>query len=132
MRAGPVLAVRRWNWRWILAVRLNADPWLNMPIQADNDYVQRSAALPTNACGPASVYVEYGSRVWNDLFSAGAWVQQQAVKRWPDQPGGPSPYTPCQLVRDARGGNLPAVETGNGAQTGRRACVIGGRTFVAG
>ncbi len=77
-----------------LAVRLNADPWLNIPIQADNDYVQRSARLAHERLRPGQrVYVEYGNEVWNDLFSAGAWVQQQAVKRWPDQPGGPSPYT---------------------------------------
>jgi hypothetical protein len=111
-----------------LAVRLNADPWLNMPIQADNDYVQRSARLARERLRPGQrVYVEYGNEVWNDLFSAGAWVQQQAVKRWPDQPGGPSPYT-----RRANWYGMRAAEICRlwkrewGADRAQVQCVIGG------
>lgn len=77
-----------------LATALNADPWINIPVRASDDYVVQFARL-ARAWLPTDprIYVEYANEVWNDQFSAGAWVQQQALQHWPDQSGGPSPYT---------------------------------------
>ncbi len=67
-----------------LAVRLNADPWLNIPAQADDDYVTRFALLAKRHLRPEQrVYLEYANEVWNGAFSAGDWVQQQARVAWP-------------------------------------------------
>ncbi len=77
-----------------LAIRLNADPWINLPVRASDDYATQAARLTRARLGPRQrVYLEYANEVWNDAFSAGAWVQQQALQRWPDRPGGPSPFT---------------------------------------
>ncbi|MGB5063441.1 MAG: cellulose-binding protein [Candidatus Competibacter sp.] len=77
-----------------LAARLNADPWINLPARASDDYVRQFARLAKERLHPTQpIYVEYGNEIWNDAFGAGAWVQQQALQHWPDRSGGPSPFT---------------------------------------
>jgi len=111
-----------------LATSLNADPWINIPARASDDYVVQFARLAKEQLpSQLRIYVEYANEVWNDQFSAGAWVQQQAVQRWPDQPGGPSPYT-----RRMNGYGKRSAEICNlwkrvwGSEHGRVVCVMGG------
>lgn len=67
-----------------LGNRLEADVWVNMPTQVDDDYVRNFAALMRSGLDKTrKVYVEYGNEAWNGAFSAGSWMEAQALVRWP-------------------------------------------------
>jgi len=75
-----------------LSSQLNADPWVNMPHQASDDYIHQFARLMFNTLDPnRKVYVEYANEIWNTAFSAGSWVEQQGLAMWPNAPD--SAYT---------------------------------------
>ncbi|MEO5334120.1 MAG: hypothetical protein H7839_19075 [Magnetococcus sp. YQC-5] len=64
-----------------------ADPWFNMPFQADDDYVRQFATMAkARLRDNLKIYVEYGNEIWNDdpLFPQGRWVEEQAKARWPN------------------------------------------------
>ncbi len=64
-----------------LSRELNADPWLCVPHQADDDYIQNMAKLVVQHLGPQQkLYLEYSNEVWNDAFQEGPWVREQGVK----------------------------------------------------
>ncbi len=111
-----------------LATTLNADPWVNIPARASDDYVVQFARLAKEQLPPhLRIYVEYANEVWNDQFGAGAWVQQQAVQRWPDRPGGPSPYTRRINGYGQRSAELCALWKQEwGSDRDRVVCVMGG------
>ncbi len=71
-----------------LANQLDADPWLNMPHLADDDYVRHLATYVRDTLDPGlKVYVEWSNEVWNFApgFEATAWVASQV--RSADNPG---------------------------------------------
>ena len=73
-----------------LSNQIHADPWLNMPHQASDDYMRQFARLVRASLNPSrKVYVEYANEIWNTAFSAGSWVEQQAVAAWPNTPDHP-------------------------------------------
>ncbi|HOW61466.1 MAG TPA: cellulose-binding protein [Candidatus Contendobacter sp.] len=111
-----------------LATTLDADPWINIPVRASDDYVVQFARLARERLPlHLRIYVEYANEVWNDQFSAGAWVQQQAVQRWPDQPGGPSPFTRRINGYGKRSAELCSLWKREwGSDSGRVVCVMGG------
>ena len=75
-----------------LANQAQADPWLNMPHRADDDYMRQFARLARAKLAPARrVYVEYANEIWNTAFSAGLWVEKQGQATWPQAPD--SAYT---------------------------------------
>jgi hypothetical protein len=64
-----------------LANRLDADPWFNMPYQADDTFVRNFATYVSQNLEPGrTVYVEWANEVWNFGwgFEASQWVSQQA------------------------------------------------------
>jgi hypothetical protein len=64
-----------------LANALDADPWFNMPHQADDTYVRHFATYVSQHLEPGrKVYVEWANEVWNFGwgFEASQWVSQQA------------------------------------------------------
>jgi hypothetical protein len=68
-----------------LGNRLQADIWVNMPARADDGYVRQFSALVRRGLDKGiKVYVEYGNEAWNDAFSAGRWMEAQALAKWPD------------------------------------------------
>ncbi|MDD2770394.1 MAG: hypothetical protein PHT19_16865, partial [Methylococcus sp.] len=68
-----------------LGNQLNADIWLNIPTYADDDYVRNFATLVRDQLAPhLKVYVEYSNEAWNGGFSAGGWMEAQALARWPN------------------------------------------------
>ena len=70
-----------------LSNRLQSDPWLNMPVQASDDYMRQFARLVRATLKPSQkVYLEYGNEIWNDSFLAGSWVEKQALATWPNAP----------------------------------------------
>jgi hypothetical protein len=53
-----------------LANAVSADPWLNVPVMADDNYITQMAELVHNELGPTQkVYVELSNEVWNTAFS---------------------------------------------------------------
>lgn len=67
-----------------LANRQLADPWFNMPVRADDQYVRHFATLVRDTLDPRlKVYVEYGNEVWNPQFTAQHnHVRALAVQRY--------------------------------------------------
>ncbi|MEK8030667.1 hypothetical protein AACH06_07490 [Ideonella sp. DXS29W] len=61
-----------------------ADPWLNLPMQADDDYVRQFAQL-LKAKLPAgrTAIVEYANEPWNQAFPVSAWMTRKARAEWP-------------------------------------------------
>jgi hypothetical protein len=52
-----------------LANAVGADPWLNVPAEADDNYITQMATLVHNMLGPdQKVYVEFSNEVWNGQF----------------------------------------------------------------
>ena len=111
-----------------LSRQLNADPWVNIPVQASDDYIQQFAQLAKSRLkSNQRIYVEYGNEIWNTAFSAGAWIEQQALQHWPDQTDGPSAYTRRineYGMRSAQACALWKQEWGEDSQRVR--CVMGG------
>ena len=64
-----------------LANELDADPWFNMPYQADDTFVRNFARYVSQHLEPGrTVYVEWANEVWNFGygFEASHWVAQKA------------------------------------------------------
>ncbi len=69
------------------ANRVKADPWFNMPHQANNDYIENFAETVRDSLNKSlQVYVEYSNEVWNTNFAQGNWVEQQGIAEWPNDP----------------------------------------------
>jgi hypothetical protein len=61
-----------------LANAVSADPWLNIPVMADDNYIQQLATLVhTNLGSKQQVYVEFSNETWNNGFSQNAYVTAQ-------------------------------------------------------
>lgn len=117
-----------------LAVMLNADPWVNLPARASDDYAIQFARLARQRLGSRQrIYLEYANEVWNDAFSAGAWVQQKAVELWPDPLlGGPSPFTRRINYYGKRAAELCALWKREwGPDHSRVICIMGGMSANA-
>jgi len=81
-----------------LAKESGADPWFNMPWNADDDYYERFARMVHDTL-PAdrTVYVEMGNEIWNQAFKA----SQQAMKEGMAANLAPDPRT-AGLIRYAQ------------------------------
>ncbi|QHQ34091.1 calcium-binding protein [Algicella marina] len=66
-----------------LANQIGADPWFNMPHQADDEYVRRFAEYVRDHLDPElRSYVEYSNEMWNYSFQQTHWAAAQAETRW--------------------------------------------------
>ncbi len=60
-----------------LANKMNADPWLNFPHNADDNFIQQYAAYTKAHLKPGlKAYIEYSNETWNGVFT-----QKHAIKR---------------------------------------------------
>jgi Carbohydrate binding module (family 6) len=58
-----------WEYAIQLANQAGKDLWINVPDQADDDYVRQLAQLLKEKLNPdRAVYVEYSNEVWNSIF----------------------------------------------------------------
>ena len=65
------------------ANKAGADPWINLPMQATDDYVRRFARLAKERINARrTLIVEYSNEPWNTAFEAHRYMEQQAVARW--------------------------------------------------
>ena len=71
-----------------LANLIGAHPWLTVPHQADDAYVQNLALLVKARLNPAlSVYVEHSNEIWNSMFSQWRYVNAQGAAQTPQIDG---------------------------------------------
>ena len=64
-----------------LANRLEADAWICLPHEADDDYVREFAKLAKVKLDPKrKVYVEYSNEVWNGQFKQSKYAGEQGQK----------------------------------------------------
>lgn len=96
----PVPSYYSWSTRGMpleVAIRLAntvaADPWLNVPAAADDNYIRQMAALVHRQLGPTQrVYVEYSNEVWNASFSQYDYAVSRGYALWPNRPAGDAGY----------------------------------------
>ncbi len=64
---------------------VGADCWLNVPHQADDDYITQMAVLVHRNLGTKqSAYVEFSNEVWNSIFKQSAYAAAQGQMMWPN------------------------------------------------
>ena len=67
---------------------LHADPWLNIPYDASDDYILQFATLvKQRLTGGQRVYIEYGNEAWNSgwpFISGGVYLEQKGAQLWPN------------------------------------------------
>jgi len=70
-----------------LANKIVADPWINLPHMASDDYIRELATLTKQMLGEKQkVYLEYSNEVWNHTYPysiAGDYVEQEGLSQWP-------------------------------------------------
>ncbi len=68
-----------------LANEINANPWVNMPHMASDDWVRGFATyMRDNLETDRHVYVEYSNEVWNSGFYQARWVEDRGKEMWPN------------------------------------------------
>lgn len=69
-----------WEYVIELANLTRTDPWITVPVDASDEYVEELARLFAERLDPAlTVYVEHSNEVWNALFSQHEWNAAAAV-----------------------------------------------------
>jgi hypothetical protein len=72
-----------------LANTLSADPWLTIPVMADDNFMTQFATLVHSQLGSTQkAYVELSNEVWNYSFSQNAYANKQGQLLWPDAGSG--------------------------------------------
>ena len=93
-----------WEYGVALANQARKNIWINVPIGADDDYIEQFARLLKKDLDPKLVvYVEYSNEVWNWGFCQSWWNQAAAKARRPPPPNlAATPRTPpCGTVQYA-------------------------------
>lgn len=63
-----------------LANTVDANPWFNMPHQADDDFVRNFATLVRDTLDPdLTIHVEWSNELWNAQFAVNQWLLEQAT-----------------------------------------------------
>lgn len=118
-----------------LASAAGADPWINVPLHADDDYVREFAKLARRSVkAPNRLYVEYGNEPWNSappFGNAGMLHERNARALWPGATGEPwrirLNWYALRAVQVCR-----IVKQEFGTQAERVQCVAGGQAGFAG
>lgn len=73
-----------WEIDLALANASGADPWLDIPAEADNNYITELATLAHRSLNANSdIYVELSNEVWNASFSQYQYSARQGRALWP-------------------------------------------------
>jgi len=71
-----------------LANKTQAEPWLNMPVRVDDDYMQQYAQLVKGQLDDnLTVRIELGNEIWNNAYPYiidANWMEAQGRATWPD------------------------------------------------
>ncbi len=76
---------KRDGWPWELVIQLcndsGIDPWINIPVAADDDYIRQLAVLLKRELkDDRAIYIEYSNEIWNFGFIQHAWNKAQAAR----------------------------------------------------
>lgn len=118
----------------MLANEVGADPWINLPTYASDDYARRFAQQLKGVLAPKlNLIVEYSNEPWNFGFAQAGWMRDQAAKLWPDQIAkGVSPYDLQPSWYGMRSAQLcKIIKTEFGADASRVKCVFNGQASNA-
>ncbi|WP_236516974.1 hypothetical protein [Sandaracinus amylolyticus] len=64
-----------------LANRVHAEPWINLPSRADDDYARRAGELFRARLDPGlRVWVEYSNEVWNSMFPQHEYAAEHGLQ----------------------------------------------------
>ena len=67
-----------------LANAVSADPWLNVPVGADDNYITQMATLVHSMLGPTQkAYIELSNEVWNAVYQQYNYALTQGKALWP-------------------------------------------------
>jgi hypothetical protein len=113
-----------------LANEVGADPWINLPTHATDDYALRFARQLKQVLAPKlNLIVEYSNEPWNYGFSQSLWMRDQAAATWPDQIAkGVSVYDLQPSWYGMRSAQLcKIIKTEFGADAARVKCVFNGQ-----
>ena len=108
------------QWETVIAAAnaLNRDPWINVPVQASDEYVTNLATLFRDTLNSnLNLYVEYGNELWNfgltdqgmDAFNGGGSFNGATVNRDAANAGGADPSLGAAFA-----GDLPPDATARG------------------
>lgn len=62
-----------------------ADCWLNVPHQANDDYITQMATLTHTMLGATQkVYIEFSNEVWNGIYAQFSYASAQGAAEWPN------------------------------------------------
>ncbi len=76
-----------------LARDVGADAWLNIPHQADDEFVRAFAGMVREGLHEErTVYAEYSNEVWNFAFEQARWAARQGKQRWSVEDAGAQFY----------------------------------------
>ncbi|HEV8692454.1 MAG TPA: hypothetical protein VGQ91_19265 [Ideonella sp.] len=113
-----------------LANEVGADPWINLPTRATDDYVLRFARQAHSTLAPGlNLILEYSNEPWNYGFNNSLWMKDQAAAKWPDQVAkGISPFELQYSWYGMRAAQMcQIVKAEFGADASRVKCVINGQ-----
>ena len=115
-----------WEIDLALANAVGAYPWLNIPAEADDDYIRQLAMLAhTSLDNKLEVYIEYSNEVWNTVFSQSQYAASHGQTLWP-KAGAPQATLDwhgmrtaqmCDIWKSVWGGDFHRVHCVLGAQT---------------
>jgi hypothetical protein len=115
-----------WEIDLALANELSADPWLDIPVEADDDYITQLAILTRGALSRASsVYIELSNEVWNSAFSQYRYAVTHGRMLWPSAGAsqaaldwhGMRTAQMCDIWKSVWGSDVSRVHCVLGAQT---------------
>ena len=79
-----------WEHIVALANQTGKDIWINIPVEADDDYIrQLSHLLRTTLNAESRIYIEYSNELWNAQFRQFQRNRELAIDEMRDQPGSP-------------------------------------------
>ncbi|PHS19507.1 MAG: hypothetical protein COA86_04285 [Kangiella sp.] len=109
-----------------LANELAVAPWINIPHQADDNYITQFATTALQELDPnLTIYVEYTNEAWNAIFSQGAYMLVQGRAAWPSS--SESDFTISVNWFGQRSANVCDIwKTVWAAQSDRVHCIMGG------
>ena len=115
-----------WEVDLALANATGADPWLNIPVGADDNYIEQLATLAHRSLDSnSSIYVELSNEVWNSSFSQYQYAASHGLALWRSAGAsranldwyGMRTAQMCDIWQAVWGGDFSRVHCVLGAQT---------------
>ena len=111
------------------ANRAGADPWINLPMDASDDYVRRFARLAKSLLWASrTLILEYSNEPWNGGFTANQYMKTKGVEKW----GGGNDYNKALSWYGLRSVQVCGIVKAEfGADASRVKCVANGQAAWA-